>query len=67
MRRGELTRLLHRRSVFWERNLKAHELWRDEKTGRTVLLPRHRGEIPDGTLHAILGQLRITLRELLDS
>lgn len=45
--------------VFDRRGKGSHELWRHHATGRKVALPRHPGDIPEGTLRAILREAGI--------
>ncbi len=37
----------------------SHELWINYTTRKTLSLPRHRGDIPEGTLRSILRQAAI--------
>ena len=37
----------------------SHEVWRHQDTGRKVTLPHHPGDIPEGTLRAILREAGI--------
>lgn len=39
----------------------SHEIWRQEETGIKVTVPRHPGDIPEGTLRAILRQADIDI------
>ena len=43
----------------------SHEVWRHERTGRKVTLPRHDGDMAEGTLRAILREAGIDVREFL--
>ena len=43
----------------------SHEIWRHTKSGRKVTLPNHPGDIPEGTLRAILKQGEINVDEFL--
>lgn len=38
----------------------SHEIWWNLKTGRYVTIPNHPGDMPEGTLRAILKQADIT-------
>lgn len=63
----ELTRKLRRLGCELKRQSKgSHEVWHDPQQNRSVVIPRHRGDIPAGTLRAILQGLGLT-REDLDS
>jgi predicted RNA binding protein YcfA (HicA-like mRNA interferase family) len=37
----------------------SHEIWRNPKTGARTTIPNHPGDIPEGTLKAILKQAGI--------
>lgn len=41
----------------------SHEIWFNPEKRVSVVVPRHSGDIPKGTLHAILKQLDITREE----
>lgn len=41
----------------------SHEIWFNPKTGRYTTLPNHPGDMPEGTLRAILRQAAITPEE----
>ena len=43
----------------------SHEVWRHERTGRKVTLPRHDGDMAEGTLRAILREAGIDVRDFL--
>ncbi|MCC6144561.1 MAG: type II toxin-antitoxin system HicA family toxin, partial [Candidatus Hydrogenedentes bacterium] len=43
----------------------SHELWRHPESGRKVTLPHHPGDMPEGTLRAVLGQAEIDPDEFL--
>lgn len=38
----------------------SHEIWRSAETGRFTTLPNHPGDMPEGTLRAILKQAGIS-------
>lgn len=44
----------------------SHEIWRNPKTRNKVTLPRHRGDLPEGTLRAILKEAGITVDDFLE-
>ncbi|MBM2826968.1 MAG: hypothetical protein HW403_1032 [Dehalococcoidia bacterium] len=50
---GELKRKLRRLGVRFWKQAKRHEYWERPGTVHKTLIPRHRGEVPIGTLHAI--------------
>ena len=43
----------------------SHEIWRHESTGRKVTLPRHTGDMAEGTLRAVLREAGIAVDEFL--
>ena len=43
----------------------SHEVWRYERSGRKVTLPRHVGDMTEGTLRAILREAGIDVRDFL--
>lgn len=38
----------------------SHEIWFNPETGRYTTIPNHAGDLPEGTLRAILKQAAIT-------
>ena len=45
----------------------SHEIWYNAATHRYTTVPNHPGDMPEGTLRAILKQTGITLDEFLDA
>jgi predicted RNA binding protein YcfA (HicA-like mRNA interferase family) len=45
----------------------SHEIWRNTATGRLTTIPNHPGDMPEGTLRAILKQAGVTVEEFLTS
>ena len=43
----------------------SHEVWRHVQTGRKVTVPRHAGDMAEGTLRAILREAGIDVRDFL--
>ncbi|MEO5584535.1 MAG: type II toxin-antitoxin system HicA family toxin [Flavobacteriales bacterium] len=43
----------------------SHEIWHNKGTGRFTTIPNHSGDMPEGTLRAILKQADITPEEFL--
>lgn len=43
----------------------SHEIWVNPETGRFTTLPRHPGDMPEGTLRAILKQAGVEVEEFL--
>ena len=44
----------------------SHEIWFNAETDRYTTIPNHPGDIPEGTLKAILKQAGITTEEFLE-
>ena len=45
----------------------SHEIWYNDKTGLYTTIPNHPGDMPEGTLRAILKQAGISIGEFLSS
>ena len=53
----EVTRRLKRLGFEFDRNARgSHEIWWNPATRRRTTIPNHSGDIPEGTLRAVLGQ-----------
>jgi len=50
---------------FFRNAAGSHEIWRNETTGRFTTIPNHPGDMPEGTLRAILKQAGIELDDFL--
>jgi predicted RNA binding protein YcfA (HicA-like mRNA interferase family) len=44
---------------FFRNAAGSHEIWRQPETGRFTTIPNHPGDMPEGTLRAILKQAGI--------
>ena len=44
----------------------SHEIWWNPLTRRRTTIPNHPGDIPEGTLRAILKQAEINVKEFLE-
>ena len=44
----------------------SHEIWHNAKTGKFTTIPNHTGDMPEGTLRAILKQADIAPESFLD-
>ena len=44
----------------------SHEIWYNPKSNRYTTIPNHPGDMPEGTLRAILKQADVKLDEFLD-
>lgn len=45
----------------------SHEIWLNETTGRWTTIPNHSGDMPEGTLRAVLKQAGIRPETFLDT
>jgi len=45
----------------------SHEIWFNPKTGRYTTIPNHPGNMPEGTLRAILRQAGVASNEFLNA
>lgn len=43
----------------------SHEIWFNAETSRYTTIPKHKGDMPEGTLRAILKQANITPEDFL--
>ncbi len=50
---------------FYRQAAGSHEIWRNDATGLFTTIPNHSGDMPEGTLRAILRQTNITPDEFL--
>ncbi len=46
---------------FYSQASGSHEIWYNPKTNRYTTIPNHPGDIPEGTLRAILKQAQISV------
>jgi predicted RNA binding protein YcfA (HicA-like mRNA interferase family) len=51
---------------FYREAKGSHEIWHSSETDRYTTVPRHRGDMPEGTLRNILKQAHITPEEFLN-
>lgn len=72
---GRLSGFRHRQIVkklkafgfeFFRHGAGSHEIWRNPTTGRFTTIPNHPGDMPEGTLRAILKQADITPEDFLE-
>lgn len=54
MKTQELLKLLKKNDCHLYRNGKKHDIWYSDKTKKQFPVPRHKAEIPIGTLNSIL-------------
>jgi predicted RNA binding protein YcfA (HicA-like mRNA interferase family) len=51
--------------VFSRQAAGSHEIWYNPETGRYTTIPNHSGDMPEGTLRAILQQAGIDAEQFL--
>jgi len=62
----EITGRLKKAGFEFDRSAKgSHEIWWNPKTRARTTIPNHPGDIPEGTLRAILKQAGISMEEFL--
>ncbi|MHB8376768.1 MAG: type II toxin-antitoxin system HicA family toxin [Dehalococcoidia bacterium] len=63
----EIIRKLRRAGFVFDRQRKgSHQIWRNPETGRRTTVPRHPGDLPEGTVAAIVKQAGLTADEFLE-
>ena len=72
---GQLSNLSYRKVVeklkkcgfeFYRQAAGSHEIWFNPQTNRYTTIPNHPGDLPEGTLRAILKQANITVKKFLE-
>ncbi len=62
----EVARKLRRAGFVFDRQARgSHEIWWNPQTRARTTVPRHPGELPEGTLRAILHQAKLSIDEFL--
>jgi predicted RNA binding protein YcfA (HicA-like mRNA interferase family) len=61
--RDIVTRLKSYGFSFYRQAAGSHEIWFNEITNRYTTIPNHKGDMPEGTLKAILKQANISPEE----
>ena len=60
----EITRRLKRQGFEFDRHARgSHEIWWNPTTRRRTTIPNHPGDLPEGTIRAILAQAAVTPEE----
>ena len=63
----ELIHKLRRAGFIFDRQAKgSHEIWWNPKTRASTTVPHHPGDLPEGTLRAILRQAELSIEEFLE-
>ncbi|MGB1108911.1 MAG: type II toxin-antitoxin system HicA family toxin [Gammaproteobacteria bacterium] len=64
----QITKRLKRLGFTFDRQAAgSHEIWFNEQTNRYTTIPNHPGDMPEGTLRAILKQAGITIEQFLNA
>lgn len=62
---AELTRKLRALGCVLKRQAKgSHEIWHNPRANRSAVVPNHPGDLPTGTIRAILKHLEISREDL---
>jgi len=62
----DVIRKLRKAGFEFDRHAKgSHEIWRHPQAGRRTTVPRHAGDLPEGTVAAIVKQAGLTAEEFL--
>ena len=61
MKTSELIKILKKNKCCVSRHGTRHDIWYSRMTGKEFAVPRHKSEIPIGTLRHILGDAGITI------
>ncbi len=63
----EVIRKLRRAGFFFDRQAKgSHEIWWNPQTRPRTTVPHHPGDLPEGTLRAILHQAELSVEDFLE-
>ena len=64
---GEVIRKLRRVGFVFDRQAKgSHEIWWNPTTRARTTVPHHPGNLPEGTVHAIVRQVGLSVDEFLE-
>ncbi|MDE3001376.1 MAG: type II toxin-antitoxin system HicA family toxin [Gemmatimonadota bacterium] len=62
----QIIRRLRRLGFTFDRHARgSHEIWRNPVTRRRTTIPNHSGDLPEGTVTAILKQAGVTVEDFL--
>lgn len=50
---------------FYRQAAGSHEIWHNAKTNKFTTIPNHTGDMPEGTLRAILKQADVNVEEFI--
>ena len=63
---AEVIRRLRRAGFVFDRQAKgSHEIWRNPATRRRTTVPNHPGDLPEGTVRAIVREAGLSVDEFL--
>jgi predicted RNA binding protein YcfA (HicA-like mRNA interferase family) len=63
----EVVQRLRRAGFVFDRQRKSsHQIWRNPTTGARTTVPRHPGDLPEGTVRAIIKQAGLSIDEFLE-
>ncbi|MBS3934394.1 MAG: type II toxin-antitoxin system HicA family toxin [Truepera sp.] len=63
----EVIRKLRRAGFVFDRQRRSsHQIWRNPTTGARTTVPRHPGDLPEGTVRAIIRQAGLTVDQFLE-
>lgn len=65
--RAVIRRLKKRGFSFYRQAAGSHEIWINPESKLFTTIPNHTGDIPEGTMHAILRQAGISVDDFLDT
>ena len=64
---SDVVRKLRRAGFVFDRQRKgSHQIWWHRETGKRTTVPMHPGDLPEGTVAAIVKQAGLTVDEFLD-
>jgi len=52
--------------IFYRQAAGSHEIWYNQKTNKFTTIPNHPGDIPEGTLRAILREAGVDVEKFLN-
>jgi predicted RNA binding protein YcfA (HicA-like mRNA interferase family) len=67
MRYSDIVSRLRKAGFVFDRQAKgSHEIWYNAETGRRTTVPHHAGDIPPGTIRAIIRGTGLSVEDFLD-
>lgn len=61
-----IRKLRHAGFIFDRQRRSSHQIWRNPTTGARTTVPRHPGDLPEGTVRAIVRQAGLTVDQFLE-